>query len=112
MKLPVVLTALTAILLTSSCNKHNLLLNEKARVEAEIAKKNQEIQSMDATLHTYGGDPVAAKIGLDRQAASLAATNQQLEKQLSEMTRRCVEGEATVESLRARVEAYKAKHFR
>ncbi|MBE2286105.1 MAG: hypothetical protein IAE77_21800 [Prosthecobacter sp.] len=112
MKPTAALTALAVILLTSSCNKHNVLMGEKAKVEAEIAKKNQEIQTMDATLHSYGMDPVAAKIGLDRQTASLAATNQLLEKQLSDMTRRCAEGEATVESLRARVDAYKAKHFR
>jgi hypothetical protein len=112
MKHHAILTALTGILLTSSCDKHNQLLSEKAQVEAEIARKNEEIHGMDANLLSYGGDPVSAKITLDRQTSSLVTANQQIEKQLAEITSRCTAGEASVERLKVRVAAYQANNLR
>lgn len=112
MKQIVFYTGMAGMLFATSCDKQKLLLIEKSQVEIEIARKNEEIRGIDASLFSFGPDPVSAKITIDRQTTDLMSANQQLEKQLAEITSRCTEGEATIERLKAKVDAYKANHHR
>lgn len=112
MKHPLFSTCLAILLLGSSCNKPQALANERAGVEAEIRRLNEEMRGIDAKFETLRNTPMLYGMTYEQQQQEAANQNITLEAQLSYLSKKCAAGEATVSELRPRVDAYKARHLR
>lgn len=112
MKRHALFTGLSCLLLLCSCDKPKLLLAERAQVEATLGKLQDEVKAMDASILSLGADPVTARLNLDRQSSELVKLSAAMEKELADLSRKCTEGEESVERLRARVDSYKASFLR
>ncbi len=100
------------MLLVCSCDKHNVLLAERSRVEAEIKRGLEELSLIDQKSLSLGMDISVAHVSLDMQSKEWTRKNSFIEQELAQMNKKCVEGEAAIKVLRSRLDAYKAKYIR
>jgi len=112
MKRYIIFTGVSGLLLICSCDKQNALIAERAQIEETLGKMQEEVKAMDASLLSLGSDPYIAKINLDRQSGDLMKQGALLEKELADLSRKCTEGEESLERLRTRVDSYKANFMR
>lgn len=112
MKLFVLFTALVGMVFLSSCEKHNRLIEEVKKIDAEIKQSYADLAVVDAKLATYGADADLAALSLERQHAEWTRKNAALEAELATKSKQCTEGEAAVKELRPKVDAYKSKYLR
>lgn len=112
MKHFVLFTALAGMFLLPSCDKHNRLIEEVKKVDAEIKQSYAELAVIDSKLATYGPDADTAILALERQNADWVRKNTSLEVELANMSKLCTDGEASIKEARPRVDAYKAKYSR
>ncbi|MDZ4405198.1 hypothetical protein [Prosthecobacter sp.] len=112
MKLILIFTGLAALLLTSSCEKHNTLLNERARIEAEIKQCQETLQALDAKFETLGANAVSAVTVFERQQAEWMQKNTRLEQELAYISNKCSDGEEALKQARPRVDSFKSKFAR
>lgn len=101
-----------ASLFLSSCEKHDALLNERARIEQEIRQGQEALRALDSKFESLGTDAVAASVVLERQHADWTQKNAMLEQSLAYISSKCSEGEETLKQMGPRVAAYKAKFLR
>lgn len=112
MKRVIQYTTIAGMLLACSCDKHNVLLTERARVEAEIKRAQDDLSAIDQKMMSLGMDVVIAQNRLTAQNSEGKRKNEQLEQELVRLTNKCSEGEAAVKALRGRLDSYKAKYLR
>jgi len=112
MKRIVIYTGLAGMLFVCSCDKHNVLLAERARVEAEIKQCQDEMAAIDAKVLPFGVDLSIAQGRMETQVAAGKARLAGMEQELAALSKKCSEGEAAMKTLRAQLDAYKAKFVR
>ncbi|MFN0080729.1 MAG: hypothetical protein ACKVY0_30030 [Prosthecobacter sp.] len=112
MKHLLIITGLAGLLLASSCEKHDLLLKERADVEAAIKQGNDDLQALDAKIFTFGANPESALINLERFHADWMKKNASLEQELAYISKKCSDGEDALKKMRPRLDSYKAKFAR
>ncbi len=108
---PPILTCLAAIILASSCDKPRVLINERANVEAEIQRANEEMRSVDAKFEALRTAPISYGKTLDRHYEDAVKKNAELEAELAYLSKKCADGEAALSEIRPRLDAYKAKYL-
>jgi outer membrane murein-binding lipoprotein Lpp len=104
--------SLAIMILASSCNKTQPLINQRAEVEAEIQRINEEIRTLDAKFEALRTSPVAYGMTFEAHQKQAATQNAKLEAELANFSKRCTGGETALGVLRPRLEAYKAKYLR
>lgn len=112
MKPFVLFTVLAGLFLLPSCEKHNRLIEEVKKIDADIKQAYAELATIDSKLVAYGGDPDMAIMTLERQNAEWVRKNASLEVELASKSKQCTEGEAAIKEFRPRVDAYKNKYSR
>ncbi len=112
MKHPLIITGLAGLLLASSCEKHDLLLKERADVEAAIKQVNDDLLALDNKIFTFGANPESAAINLERLYADRVQKNTQLEQELALLGKKCSDGEDALKKLRPKLDSYKARFVR
>jgi hypothetical protein len=108
---PLILTGLAAIILASSCDKPRRLINERANIEAEIQRANEEMRSIDAKFEALLAVPVPYGMTLDRQCEEAVKKNADLEAELYYLGKKCAAAEANLSEIRPRLDTYKAKYL-
>jgi predicted RNase H-like nuclease (RuvC/YqgF family) len=103
---------LANLLFLSSCNKQELLLAERTKLEAELKQGHDELRELDSKFASLGQDSVTASITIQRQNAEWLRKNTSLEAELAFISGKCSEGEAALKQLRPRLDSYKAKFVR
>ena len=111
MNRPLILTSLAIIILASSCDKPRALSTERAGVEAEIMRANEEMRSIDAKFDALRNAPIAYGMTLDRHLDAAVKKNAKLEAELALISKKCADGEVALRELRPRLDAYKAKYL-
>ncbi|MGV3664214.1 MAG: hypothetical protein ACO1TE_28840 [Prosthecobacter sp.] len=112
MKFFVLFIALTGLVFLSSCEKHNRLITEVKRIEAEVKQSYEEMAVIDSKTAAFGADSHIAIINLERQNTDWTRKNAAIEAELATQSKKCTDGEAAVKEFRPKVDAYKAKYFR
>lgn len=105
-------TGIAGMLLVCSCDKHNVLMAERMRVETQIKKAHEDLAALDAKAIAMGVDLAVAHVSVESQTANMKAKNTALEQELAVLSAKCEDGEETIKTLRAKLDAYKAKHLR
>lgn len=108
---PLILTGLAAIILASSCDKPRVLINERANVEAEIQRANEEMRAIDAKFEALRTAPISYGMTLDRHYEESLKKNAALEAEVSYFSEKCANAEAALSEIRPRLETYKAKYL-
>jgi len=98
--------------LASSCDKPRLLRNERASIEAEIQRANEEMRNIDAKFEALRTAPISYGMTLDRHREEAAKKNAKLEEELAYLSKKCTDGETALSELRPRLDSYKAKYLR
>jgi hypothetical protein len=112
MKHPLIITGLAGLLLASSCEKHDLLLKERADVEAAIKQGSDDLLALDNKIFTFGANPESAAINLERLNAGWVQKNAQLEQEMALLSKKCSDGEDELKKLRPKLDSYKARFVR
>ena len=112
MKSLLILASLAFMVLASSCDKPRTLSNERALVEAEIQRANEELRNIDAKFEALRNAPISYGMTLDRHREEATKKNAKLEAELAFLSKKCAEGEAALRELRPRLDSYKAKFLR
>lgn len=89
---PLILTGLAVLLTTSSCTKHQRLLNERAGLEEQINQGQEELKALDAKFATLGADFVTAMVVFERQTADWQKKMQLLRVKLRVSARDALKG--------------------
>ena len=108
---PPIFIILATMVLASSCDKPRKLLNERAQIEAEIQRANEEMRALDAKFDALRKAPISYGMTLDHHLQEVARKNAKLEADLAYLSKKCAEGEAALNELRPRLDAYKAKYM-
>ncbi len=99
-----IFTALTGILLASSCDKHEVLSSEQAGLDAEIQQGIAELQSLDSQIAALNTNNVLPEL----QHGNWLKKNISLEKGLADLSKKCTQGDELLKKLHAKLDAYKA----
>jgi DNA repair exonuclease SbcCD ATPase subunit len=78
--------------LTCSCDKHQILLSERQKIEAEIKSRQEELDSYDAKFMQIKMDPAEAVALLNRQNKELASRNSMIEQEIATLDNNCADG--------------------
>ncbi|WP_397381372.1 hypothetical protein [Prosthecobacter sp.] len=111
MNRPLILTSLAAIILASSCDQPRVLITERANIEAEILRTNEEMRAIDAKFETLRASPFSYGKTFDRHYEDVLKKNTELEGELAYMSKKCAEGEAALREIHTRLDTYKAKYL-
>jgi chromosome segregation ATPase len=103
---------LAGLLLLSSCDKHNVLLREKAAIEASVKQANEEMRAVDLKFEALRARPIPYGLTLERQLEEEVKRNKKLEEELAFLSRKCADGEDVLKRLRPSLDSYKAKYLR
>lgn len=102
----------TAILLLSSCDKPKVLLRERAVLEAEILRSNEELHSLEAQFTVLQQGPISYGMTPEVYHEQVVKKNMAAQDQVAALEKVCNLGEASLSELRPRVDSYKAKYLR
>lgn len=111
MSRPLFLTGIAAIALASSCDKPRLLDKERATVEAEIQRANEEMRSIDAKLEEVQGNSAPYGMTVKLQHEETVQRNISLESELFYLNKKCTNSESNLSEIHPRLAAYKAKYL-
>lgn len=103
---------LSSVLFLCSCDKPKLLMAERDQVESEIKRLLDEAKSLDDKVLSSGVDASSIRFTLERHNSELVRNIVLLEQELASLSKKCSEGEEMVNSLRPRLESYKARFVR
>jgi len=112
MKSLLIFTSIAAMTLASSCDKPRILRNERASVEAEVQRANEEMRNIDAKFEALRTAPISYGMTLDRHRDEAVKKNLKLQEELAFLSKKCAEGEAALSELLPRLDSYKAKYLR
>lgn len=106
--------AYAALLMTalSSCDKQKLLLEEKARAEAELQRATDEHKFYEGKFLALGSQVHTAVASIERQTAALEKGATVLELEVSGLSAKVSALEAAMSKYKPIVESYKAKFSR
>ncbi len=105
-------TSLTAMLLASSCDKPKVLLRERALIEADILRANEELHGMDGQFEVLQRGPISYGMSPETYHEQIVKKNAALQDQVNSLEKLCTSAEASLNELRPRLDAYKAKNLR
>ncbi|MBN8417973.1 MAG: hypothetical protein J0L73_03580 [Verrucomicrobia bacterium] len=107
---PFILTGLAAITLASSCNKPNVLNDERVKLEAEYQRAKDEMRDLDGKLASIQTAPAADGKTLEQRHEEMVKKNKGLEAKVKALSKKCDAAEAALSEIQPRLEAYKAKY--
>lgn len=107
---PFILTSLAALALASSCNKPNVLNDERVKLEAEYQRAKDEIRVLDAKLESLQSSTGSIGKTLEQKHEEMVKKNTELEAKSKYLSKKCDAAEAALKEIQPRLEAYKAKY--
>lgn len=111
MKSSLLFTSLAVTLLAASCDEPKALLRERALVEAEILRGNEEMKIADAKFEAAQKLPFSYGMTLERYNEENVKKNTALEVVIAHQGKKCAAAEAALKVLRPRLADYKAKYL-
>ncbi len=103
---------LACLLLLSSCDKQNVLLRERATIEASIKQANEDMRAIDLKFEALRARPIPYGMTLERQLEEEVKKNKKLEEELAFLSKKCADGEDVLKRLRPSLDSYKTKYLR
>ncbi|MBN8422789.1 MAG: hypothetical protein J0L73_28025 [Verrucomicrobia bacterium] len=111
MKLPSLSRLLLASsLLLCSCDRYEALNAEKTALKAEIVQTKQEAVFYERKIASLNQPVYTAQYAAQAQMQAAAKTQAALNQEISDLSSKAEKFDATLLKLRAKLDAYKAKH--